>query len=671
MVFISKQRWLPLASTRQERFAQLFQDDVGSRTALQSFLYELELPAVFFHLYLGSKKQGARISETETFRKAKGSAFFCGRSSKVPTVNMKTTSQNQLSIVSWGHPMVRVVVLPSTCRRSGSQLWNMWSHWPQFSTCSLLCCEATHFLRHFRWKRRLGVAEEWQIMIFLFWILSDFSLNCPRLLRHKKMAGFQSNSNYGPLKILHSQSSWLEVLALVRSKHEAEIDIGTDWTVRCWEVFWWLVWSSFCSKWKSVWWYYLRLFPENVLGVAAEFKHLFAGWKMIVVNKMIWYSTPGLAQRPVVFIELAKAGLLSHFKQKTRGTTNPRNLVEFKHRLTVYILQLISNSNTTFFSNLMSDSILRWLRGSWIWSTATATLCTCRCSWTLRTSGGGRISFPVISSTSFTAPGQQLRVVSDQQFSLVASSPWLQIVRRRLKVPLFHRSPRFFGDASRDRGSDEGPDVVAFAATGSFGIPGDGEIGARAMATGNLLEHDRIVRVMVDGRIWEDMVKEVLLQTFKLVVFHSNKQFMFIPDLCLKWTVQNVWMFWDPNRARTLKAKRPPSARTASTCWKGRLLGRQNGRSLDTIGVKHGKAWCLPPSSHRNWCHHGWPVRSEIWGHHLDEAGALRAEAGARTRFQRRRSATGCGAEILAESGAHRVIQGERFSKLGQDYFEP
>ena len=61
----------------------------------------------------------------------------------------------------------------------------------------------------------------------------------------------------------------------------------------------------------------------------------------------------------------------------------------------------------TQFSNdsIMFHGFLR-ARGSWIWSTATVTRFTCLCWWTLRTSGVGRTSFRVISSTSFTAARQ-------------------------------------------------------------------------------------------------------------------------------------------------------------------------------------------------------------------------------------------------------------------------
>ena len=64
----------------------------------------------------------------------------------------------------------------------------------------------------------------------------------------------------------------------------------------------------------------------------------------------------------------------------------------------------------TNFPMIQYDSIMfHWFlraRGSWIWSTATVTLFTCPCWWTLRTSGVGRTSFRVISSTSFTAARQ-------------------------------------------------------------------------------------------------------------------------------------------------------------------------------------------------------------------------------------------------------------------------
>ena len=110
----------------------------------------------------------------------------------------------------------------------------------------------------------------------------------------------------------------------------------------------------------------------------------------------------GLAQRPVVFVELAKA----HGNSSTS--------IHRAHGFLAHPRQIEPNSQIPFaiasvvFSNVCLID-LTTARGSWIWSTATATLSIFPSSWTPRTSGAGQTWSRVTSLTSFTAPWRNKR----------------------------------------------------------------------------------------------------------------------------------------------------------------------------------------------------------------------------------------------------------------------
>ena len=110
----------------------------------------------------------------------------------------------------------------------------------------------------------------------------------------------------------------------------------------------------------------------------------------------------GLAQRPVVFVELAKA----HGNSSTS--------IHRAHGFLAHPRQIEPNSQipfaiaSVFFSNVCLID-LTTARGSWIWSTATATLSIFPSSWTPRTSGAGQTWSRVTSLTSFTAPWRNKR----------------------------------------------------------------------------------------------------------------------------------------------------------------------------------------------------------------------------------------------------------------------